>query len=371
MTWKSSDVSRNWYDSLIAIGGALLRGMPIMVIGFVIGAVTMAAILGPLGPEWISFDYWQEGGNNVSRSEVLRNVGLLIVGTVGLGFGIWRAYTAYRQTVVSEQGHITDRFSTAVEHLGSKELPVRLGGVYALWRLSEDSATRDEKTIWDILCAFIRNPPHEHRENEKVSERTESSNPDGEVMVATEHDLVRPDIQTILDLLTTNAAAKQMVGAGYSLKLNDSNLCKANLFNANLNGANLSEANLGEANLGDADLSGANLSGAKLFGANLSQANLSDADLSGAKFSDADLSGANLSGAKLRGANLNKANLSSANLSGAYFIWANLSEAELFMANLNGADLSCANLKTAKNLTQEQLNAACISKGGKEPILPG
>lgn len=76
-------------------------------------------MLGPIGPEWVSFKYWQDGGDNTSRSEVLRNVGLLIVGAIGLSFGVWRAYTAHRQTVVAEQGLFTDRFSTAVDHLGS------------------------------------------------------------------------------------------------------------------------------------------------------------------------------------------------------------------------------------------------------------
>ena len=94
-----------------------------------------------------SWAYWQEGDTSTSRSEVFRNVGLFFVAAIALGFGIWRAWTAHCQAEASqrqaeaaneqarlaEQGQITDRFSTVVEHLESEQLPVRLGGIYALW----------------------------------------------------------------------------------------------------------------------------------------------------------------------------------------------------------------------------------------------
>ncbi|MCH7849955.1 MAG: hypothetical protein IIB53_16535 [Planctomycetes bacterium] len=103
----------------------------------------------------LSWSYWQEGGVNTSRSEVLRNVGLLGVGLVGLGFGIWRAWTAHRQTIVAEQGLITDRFSTAVEHLGHDRVTVRIGGLYALKRIAEDSPDRDHLAVMDVVTNFI------------------------------------------------------------------------------------------------------------------------------------------------------------------------------------------------------------------------
>ena len=69
----------------------------------------------------------------------------------------------------------------------------------------------------------------------------------------------------------------------------------------------------------------------------------------------ADLTGANLAGANLTGAELSGANLTAADLTGA----------DLTDASLTGADLSHAN-----HLTQDQLNSACIRKGGKPPTLP-
>jgi len=358
MTWKSFDVTREklrrWHKALIATGGALLHGMIPMIATFVIGAAIMAALVGPMGPEWLSFAFWQDGGVDTSRSEVLRNVGLLIVGAVGLFFGIWRAWTAHQQAQASvsqariaQQYHVTDRFSAAVEHLGSKELPVRLGGIYALWRLAEDSSARDEKAIWDILCAFIRHPPHEPEPD------TEESAP------------VRPDIQTILDLLTTDATARRMKGVGYSRNLKGSRLCKANLSDANLSDADLSGANLSGTNLSGANLRDAELSRADLCSANLFQANLYGAELFDANLSSADVSLANLSCVMMNRVNLSGADLTAANLSRAHMVGADLSFADISDANLSGTFL-----RAAKNLIQEQLDTACISKGEKKPRLP-
>ncbi len=127
--------------------------------GFVIATlIVLLVIASVLAQDFsiFSWAYWQDGGSDTSRSEVIRNLGLLAAGLIGLGVGTWRAVTAYMQAQASRrqaeaaneqariagEGHITDRFSTAVEQLGSKELPVRLGGIYALWRLIKDSPDR-------------------------------------------------------------------------------------------------------------------------------------------------------------------------------------------------------------------------------------
>jgi len=43
---------------------------------------------------------------------------------------------------LTEQGQITDRYTKAVEQLGSDKLDVRIGGIYALERVAWDSAVR-------------------------------------------------------------------------------------------------------------------------------------------------------------------------------------------------------------------------------------
>src|SRR5215831_3332682 len=79
-----------------------------------------------------------------------------------------RAVEAAKRTVeITEQGQVTDRYSKAIEQLGSDKLDVRIGGIYALERVARDSP-RDHPTIMEVLAAFIREhsreqwPPAEH-----------------------------------------------------------------------------------------------------------------------------------------------------------------------------------------------------------------
>ncbi|WP_399921639.1 pentapeptide repeat-containing protein [Streptomyces kanamyceticus] len=55
----------------------------------------------------------------------------------------------------TQEGHVTDRFSTAVDQLGSDELETRIGGLHALWRIAEHSA-RDREAVISIQAAYLR-----------------------------------------------------------------------------------------------------------------------------------------------------------------------------------------------------------------------
>ena len=59
---------------------------------------------------------------------------------------------------LTEQGQVTDRYTKAIEQLGSKEVDVCIGGIYALERIARDSA-RDHPTVMEVLAAFIREHP--------------------------------------------------------------------------------------------------------------------------------------------------------------------------------------------------------------------
>ncbi|MFJ2821945.1 hypothetical protein ACIO7M_12620 [Streptomyces toxytricini] len=56
---------------------------------------------------------------------------------------------------IAEQGQITNRFTAAINNLGSNSEDVRLGGIYALQRIMLDSA-RDQPTIVTVLTAYAR-----------------------------------------------------------------------------------------------------------------------------------------------------------------------------------------------------------------------
>ena len=55
---------------------------------------------------------------------------------------------------------MTDRYTKAIEQLGSDKLDVRIGGIFALERIARDSA-RDHPTVMEVLAAFIREHSHE------------------------------------------------------------------------------------------------------------------------------------------------------------------------------------------------------------------
>ena len=61
---------------------------------------------------------------------------------------------------LSKDVQITNRFTKAIEQLGSEQLEIRLGGIYALERISIDSLV-DHFSIMEILSAYIRvNAPY-------------------------------------------------------------------------------------------------------------------------------------------------------------------------------------------------------------------
>lgn len=260
------------------------------------------------------------------RKMVVQFLGGLVV-SVGL-YLTWRRIRAMEKTVfVTEEGQITDRFSKAVEQLGSKEsLAVRLGGIYALERIAKDSED-DHWSVMEILSAFIRNYQPDIKEQviEKNSNQEEN---DKNV-----HKRIPTDIQACLTVIGRRRTS-----------FDPENSC----------------IDLQNAHLGKANLSGANLAGANLQGTNLEWA-----DLSGAYLHKINLIGANLESAKISGAYLEEALLNMTNLKGAILNMANLENADLQGTNLEWAYLVEAYLKGAIYLTVQQLKSAASFTGAK------
>ncbi|CAN0451785.1 unnamed protein product, partial [Discosporangium mesarthrocarpum] len=233
-----------------------------------------------------TYSYWQARGSD-NAGEIIRNLGLLAAAIVGVGFGIWRSWTVHLQTVAlqkqaatTEQGHITDRFSTAVEHLGSEQLPIRLGGIYALWRLTEDSSARYVASVTDIFCAFVRKPPHDANMLPIIQ--------DGGEPTSDSEKSVRADIQAILNLIgNASATYSSQLPENYSYDFFCADLCNADLGGAKLTNALLIGADLSGAVMAATDLRGAHLGNADLTGAYLFSAELRNADLQGATLSGA------------------------------------------------------------------------------------
>jgi uncharacterized protein YjbI with pentapeptide repeats len=263
-----------------------------------------------------------------------------------LGAGLFAAGAlvfTVRNFTLSREGQVTDRYTKAIEQLGSDKFHVRIGGIYALERVVRDSA-RDHPAVIEVLTAFIR---------EHSREQGPPSGPDGQEQARS----ARPDIQAALtvvgsrdqkrDIRLIDLSGSDLTGA----VLTRANLTRADLTGADLTGANLSSADyfyLGAADLTGADLTRANLTGARASGAVLRGAVLRGAILSSADLGAADLRGAILSSADLGGADLRGAYLIAATLTGANLSSADLTAADLTNADLTGADLTGADLTRAE-----------------------
>lgn len=185
----------------------------------------------------------------------------------------------------------TGRYTEAIGQLGSESLAIRLGGIYALERLSEDSS-RDFRTIMDVLCAFVR----EHspiKTRERVPAGGQLPTDVAAALAVFARRPPKPDDLAIFDLSRTCLAGTKLDGANLiRVTLEGSDLSGVSLNGANLTKADLSDANLTRAsfamaNLSHAGLHNAMLSDASLFGANLEEANLNAAQLGRAQLTDA------------------------------------------------------------------------------------
>ena len=227
-----------------------------------------------------------------------------------------RNFTVSRRTFeLTEQGQVTDRYTKAIEQLGSDKLDVRIGGIYALERVARDSA-RDHPTVMEVLTAFIRQHSHE--------QWPPSDHP------GSQERPTRPDVQAALTVVGRRDPDHDI----QRIDLAGANLTRAILAEARLSGARLTRAILT-----DATLTHAILTGADLTGADLTRADLNVADLAGARLSRADLTSA-----RLAGAILTLATLDDARLAGARLTYADLTSAHLGGADLTGADLTHADL---------------------------
>ena len=305
-----------------------------------------------------------------SQSAAIRNTGLVLAAIIGIPFVVWRSVVAQKQVDVAEQGQITDRINKAVEGLGAEKtvsrigrvvqvkaedgrikqeikwagqnlklqsgdtvetdkgewqvfnetlpnLEVRIGAVYALERIAQDS-DRDHVQIMEILCAYIRaNAPSNQAETcpeHWIVDKTsgiERRHPTPLNIIANWVKSLRPprsDIQTVLTVIGRRTRHQISLEGnhvngrwqGYQLDLKNTclqqadltncNFCNANFEGSRLQGANLSKSLIKSANFWLAQLHCARFSTAQLQGAHFGEVPMQMSDLSGAWAHGADFS---------------------------------------------------------------------------------
>ncbi|MGP4105133.1 pentapeptide repeat-containing protein [Nonomuraea sp. KM90] len=140
---------------------------PLSIVVTVVAAVLVVAIGWMLGP---GASWWLEhvdGATGLQGEKLAVAVDAVRSRTLAIATGLAalaavyytarNADTARRTFQLGERGHDTDRYSKAVEQLGSDQAPVRLGGLYALEQLAQNNP-RLRQTIADVICAYLRMP---------------------------------------------------------------------------------------------------------------------------------------------------------------------------------------------------------------------
>ena len=222
----------------------------------------------------------------------------------------WRTIHKQKELDTAEQGLLTERFIRAIELLGSDRLQIRLGGIYALERIAQDSE-RDHWTVMETLCAFAR----ERTQAPRLAPGSQES-PAGEENEHAKPTFLPPetDVQAALTVIGRRSKERRKWEKKENKRLD-------------ARGAHLEKADFARAHWEGADLRGTHLEGAILQGAHLE--------------------GTDLWGAHLEGTDLRRAHLEGANL---------------WLAHLEGADL-----RFTEGLTQERIDLAIIDEDTRLP----
>jgi hypothetical protein len=348
---QATDRSRSWLPLLLTIGSSLLVGSIWGLQQYSIGNLnnridrlgreiaklpnTVAAIDRlSLQKEQLKLERDRIDIQNGIYNLVFKGIGAILFG--GFVYGGWQYLRRTEtQAQTTRERQITDRFDRAIGNLASDKLEVRLGGIYTLERLAQESPSEYWMTI-EILTAFVRErsilapePPPPLVGVDIPKRQRKPSVP-----------RIPTDVQAVMTVLSRRDLSQDLPDRPIELR-----------------GSNLRAA----------DLNGIELSGADLWKVNLREAQLWQAKLAGASFGRANLSDASLWQADLEGAYLWKANLEGANLSEANLASANLEDTNLKAANLHQTNLIAADLRKVIGLTHAQLSSAICNETTQLP----
>jgi uncharacterized protein YjbI with pentapeptide repeats len=323
-------------------------------------------------PQWQAGAWARSGGSNPRELFEIENesrgtLGQILSGVAVLT-GLVFAWQQLGQTSdnlrVSQEGQITDRFSRAVDQLGSSDLTARLGGVYALERIARDSP-RDYGSVMEVLTAFAR----QQAPLEITATGTPAASaPAIPVEVAAVFKVIgRRTPEQIVDEMEEGGCLDLTGINAVGADLDDYDLRNTCWDRSDLRGARMARADLSDTTFAGSRLTQANLDGVAAQGARFNQADLALANLSRADLRNANFLAADLATATLEGTDLRDADLLGTNLRNALLLGADLSGANVLNADFSGAVLSGANLATVEGLIAEQIEPAIVDSTTQLP----
>lgn len=341
------------------------------------------------------------------RWHVLGFVGLITAlgALVSAPLALIRVWTTERQTRTSEQGHMTDRISKAVEQLGAEKMvkdaegertvpniEVRIGGLLSLERIAQDSTRydkgRDHVRVMEILCAYVRENAPASGAVDSIRKMWEESQwnfslPSGEEFKGREglHEDVGVEEYLGIEQLVRWADSLPSPRADIAIALRVIGRRSAEQIQVEAQWKESASAPMARFSSGECQMPvheqlarngtqvlsttrcgfeqcGVNHQGYRI---DLRRTNLQRADLGGLVFAGAKLVGARLEGAFLRKANLFDADLTMARLEGAVLGQALLVGANLRQAHIEGARMQEVRLNSA-NLSEAHFDGARLGQ---------
>ncbi|MCF0073056.1 pentapeptide repeat-containing protein [Dyadobacter sp. CY261] len=257
---------------------------------------------------------------NELRKTIAQIIGGVLV-LAGLAFSWEQVVDSRNNLELSQQRFTVESYSKAVDQLGSTSSHVRMGGIFALQKISE-GAEAYKLVVNQVLGAFIR----EHTADSIMNVE---------------------EIQATIDVIVKRP--------GYApSEVDSSNGINFNLLNLGLldfDNADLSKASMIDTKLRKSSFVNANLSNAICVGAAFELANLTNAELTNADFADAMCQRANFRNATLVGVNFSRCDLREVDFTGAIIDGAKFDDADISNAIFDGVDLS-----KVQSISREQLS---------------
>jgi Pentapeptide repeats (8 copies) len=295
--------------NIVFLAVAALAFLPaIVAISLTFAGIAFLALLALLAIWWIP--KWQarqwaakaiEGKDLAELENGARTTIVQILGGAALILTVFFTWVQIRDTRnttnrtlrLNASQQETDRFTRAVQELGSSNFALRLGGIYSLEQLAtatanDATALADERQpVVQLMVAYL------HRNH--AVRKGAGSGWFGQACV-TKRWRARPDTQAAIDAILDLAALTPKLDLSTldltGLDLSAVRIDKRNLAGADLRGSSLIYAQAADTNLANSILYRANLHRACLRGANLHGAHFDGADTSQADLRDADRSDA-------------------------------------------------------------------------------
>lgn len=270
---------------------------------YTIGGICIALLLVPVVCFYSALSDFLFSYENKPQGELLKTI-LYVLGGIGALIGLWFTYRRtksqenqiqefVKQNKIAENGNVNDRFKNAIEHLGSDNEVISLGGIHSLHRIAKEHPAY-RQTVFDILCSYIR----EKTKNIEVKEQYT----DEEI----KSHAIKPTIciQTTIDLLFKSKKIDDYIYVRLKANLQGVKCIGANFDNAMLEGADLRFSDLSLSSFSCCELSCAEFYKAYMYHSSLRWTRLVGAELKNVRFESMEFSSCLMFGADLRGAQL-------------------------------------------------------------------